>query len=186
MSEPVDTAAIRAALQDPGDQSLIGTCLRLCDALDVARAERDAARHLLDALGDTPSAEAGPVDTWSALGCTHYVEWEEGGPGAVRITDSDLPVTRAGTEPRSLLPRRPTLRADLEARAAYVTLTAEEVARTVDLDGWVMVDLDAFGQAVGVEILTVPAPLLAGSDHPPAAAEPGPEPTRGGAGGAEA
>ena len=47
---------------------------------------------------------------------------------------------------------------DLDARASYLTLTDKPVARTVQA-GPVNVDLDADGEAVGVEFLH-PAPVV--------------------------
>jgi uncharacterized protein YuzE len=43
---------------------------------------------------------------------------------------------------------------DAESDALYVRLTSNPVERTIDIDGFQVVDLDASGEAVGVEVLT--------------------------------
>lgn len=50
---------------------------------------------------------------------------------------------------------------DLEVDAAYIGLSDAAVARTVELSDQVLVDLDEFGVAVGIEVLdrSVPLPL---------------------------
>lgn len=51
----------------------------------------------------------------------------------------------------------PEVTFDAEADAAYIQLGDAPVARTVDHGGRVLVDVDADGQPVGVEIIGVPA-----------------------------
>lgn len=48
---------------------------------------------------------------------------------------------------------------DTVLHAAYIRLSDHAVVRTVALDDQVMVDLDEFGVAVGVEVLDESAPL---------------------------
>jgi hypothetical protein len=48
---------------------------------------------------------------------------------------------------------------DLEARAAYVALSANEVARTVEVAPNVLVDLDNLEIAVGIEVLQLDAEI---------------------------
>ena len=50
----------------------------------------------------------------------------------------------------------PVFKYDGEAGALYYRLTHEPVARTVDIDGRVMVDVDASGKAVGIAVLDPP------------------------------
>lgn len=45
---------------------------------------------------------------------------------------------------------------DADAHALYYRLTAEPVVRTIDIDGRVLVDVDAAGKAVGIEVLNAP------------------------------
>lgn len=45
---------------------------------------------------------------------------------------------------------------DTEACATYITVTGEDVARTVDVTDLISVDLDAAGEPVGVEFLVLP------------------------------
>lgn len=45
---------------------------------------------------------------------------------------------------------------DGDAKALYYRLTQQPVARTMDIDGRVMVDLDASGKAVGIEVIDPP------------------------------
>lgn len=56
-----------------------------------------------------------------------------------------------------------TLSIDPSVDAAYIALTDEPVAETIELTPSVQVDLDASGTVVGIELLTIPAelPLLA-------------------------
>ena len=42
---------------------------------------------------------------------------------------------------------------DLEADALYITLTEGVVARTIDLDSGTLVDVDADGRALGLEVI---------------------------------
>jgi len=50
----------------------------------------------------------------------------------------------------------PVFKYDGVANALYYRLTHEPVARTVDIDGRVMVDVDAAGKAIGIEVLNPP------------------------------
>jgi uncharacterized protein YuzE len=50
-----------------------------------------------------------------------------------------------------------TVRIDSEADAAYVTFSAAPIATTEEVEEGVLMDLDASGRAVGVEILAVRA-----------------------------
>lgn len=43
---------------------------------------------------------------------------------------------------------------DLDADALYITLSDEPVARTVDIEDCTMVDLDADGNLVGIEVIS--------------------------------
>lgn len=45
---------------------------------------------------------------------------------------------------------------DGNANALYYRLTREPVARTIDIDGRVMVDVDASGKVIGIEVLDPP------------------------------
>ena len=45
---------------------------------------------------------------------------------------------------------------DADVGALYYHLTREPVARTIDSDGRVMVDVDEGGKAVGIEVLDAP------------------------------
>jgi uncharacterized protein YuzE len=45
---------------------------------------------------------------------------------------------------------------DANVGALYYRLTREPVARTMDIDGRVMVDVDGDGKAVGIEVLDAP------------------------------
>jgi Protein of unknown function (DUF2283) len=47
-------------------------------------------------------------------------------------------------------------RYDAEAKALYYRLTNEPVVRTVDVGGRVLVDVDADGDAIGIEVLDPP------------------------------
>lgn len=53
----------------------------------------------------------------------------------------------------------PVLEIDLTANAAYLQLTDEEVARTVEVTPEIQVDLDRLGVATGVEILDLNQPV---------------------------
>jgi uncharacterized protein YuzE len=48
---------------------------------------------------------------------------------------------------------------DREVNAAYVTLSGEEVVRTVQVNPSVLVDLDRMGMVVGIEVLSIDAEL---------------------------
>lgn len=48
---------------------------------------------------------------------------------------------------------------DHSVDAAYITLGERAVARTVQYDELVMIDLDEYGVAVGIEVLAQSAPL---------------------------
>ena len=45
---------------------------------------------------------------------------------------------------------------DADSGALYYRLTAEPVVRTIDIDGRVLVDVDAAGRAIGIEVLDAP------------------------------
>lgn len=52
-----------------------------------------------------------------------------------------------------------TVTVDLEANAAYILMSDEEVARTVAVSDEVMIDLDKFGIAAGIECLRIEAEI---------------------------
>jgi len=51
------------------------------------------------------------------------------------------------------------LTVDYDARAAYLRVSDREVVRTVEVAEFVLVDLDAFDVAVGVEVLELDAEI---------------------------
>lgn len=51
------------------------------------------------------------------------------------------------------------LTVDHEAEAAYIRLSAAPVARTVEINDSILVDLDDMGVAVGIEILSLDADI---------------------------
>ena len=49
----------------------------------------------------------------------------------------------------------PSISIDPEADAAYVALSAAKVARTEEVGGGILIDYDADGRPVGIEVLSV-------------------------------
>ena len=54
---------------------------------------------------------------------------------------------------------RITIEVDTVVHAAYIKLSDAPVVRTVDFNGQIMIDLDEFGIAVGIEVLDERVPL---------------------------
>lgn len=52
-----------------------------------------------------------------------------------------------------------TMTVDYEAAAAYISLTDEPVARTIELTDEILVDLDGMDVVVGVEVLDLSEPI---------------------------
>lgn len=52
-----------------------------------------------------------------------------------------------------------SVKLDLDAGAAYLRLSAESVARTVEFNEVILVDLDTMGVVVGVELLDLMTPI---------------------------
>lgn len=52
-----------------------------------------------------------------------------------------------------------SIQVDTDVHAAYIRLSSEPVAKTVECNEHILVDLDAFGVAVGIELLDETTPL---------------------------
>lgn len=69
------------------------------------------------------------------------------------------------------MPINPTIAGDPAARALYLQFTTAEIAETVELAKGVYLDVDAEGQAVGIEVLNASERLLASLPRTPEAIE---------------